>query len=417
LAMVLSFVTFSMALSIVPSVNYMETVGKYPEATVLAEALCGLNVNTNLVNELNSNYGDPLIAALALKVLGYNVPPSLLTTPASTVCDKAEKAFVYKFLGIESWKALIEEVLKSRPSEVLSSGLPCACKAAVFALLSGFKPAWLPTVLLEIGGKMSLDSLVWCSALQKLMYGKSSLEKELAEYISPNGALTPFPSSDVPDYYETAQFLIAYSLVQCGPKVKVEETPQTTATGGVSFVTITQTLTTFVTSLIKKLTTVTQTLFETSTVISTVTKTVTMYLRSINTVTRNVYVTRTYRCVTLNTPITLITTRTVVSPITLSPRSYVLRVLPFGEGTYQVTCNGGGTFYLGKEITPYPQYNGQKVRWLPQGGDFNRAPCDGSALATQGKTLTVMVEASNPVTLTMKVKMESDIPMLTICSK
>ena len=406
-------------LSIVPSVNLMETVGKYPEATVLAQALCGLSVNTNLADKIITDYSDPLIAALTLKVLGYKIPSGLLNVNPTSLCDKAEEAYVYKVLGIEGWDAVLSEVLNAKPSEVLNSGLACACKAAFFSLLSGKAPPWLNALLLELKDSkdLGLEALIWCSALEKLLYGKSPLEKELALHMAPNGAITPFPGSDIEDYYDTAQFLIAYSLLQCG-NLKVTKTTTGPTPAGITFITITQTFTKFVTSFITTLTTVTETMFKTlyttSTVLETMTKTVTANV--LNTITKNVYVTKTVSCLTLNQPITVVEYKAITKTITLNLKSYAIRELDYGPGTYSVACNGGGTFYLGQSISAYPVYVGGLTKWMPQ-GYFKLAPCDGSGLVTSGKVVTVMVSGYRPVTLTVVAKVKASEPKMVICNK
>ncbi len=418
--MLTALIFVSLALSVVPSVNLMETVGKYPEATVLAQALCGLSINTNLVDKVLTDYGDPLVAALALKVLGYNVPSELLNVNPTSICDKAEKAYVYKVLGLEGWDAILDEVVKAKPSEVLSSGLACACKAAFFTLLSGKYPPWLNALMLELkdSKELGLEALIWCSALEKLLYGKSTLEKELALHITPNGAVTPFPGSGIADYYDTAQFIVAYALLQCSHAKVSPKTNTTEGSTRIAFITITQTLTKYITSFITTLTTVTKTLFKTlyttSTLVQTVTKTMTAEV--FNTITKNVYVTKTVSCLTLNRPVSIVEQEVITKTITLNMRSYAIRELDYGSGTYRIICNGGGTFYLGQSISAYPVYVGGLTKWMPQ-GYFKMAPCDGSELVTSGKVVTVMVSGYQPVTLTVIAKIKTLVPKIVICSK
>ncbi len=385
LVLALSVLAFSLNLK--PTIDYMVTRGTYPGITVLAQALVEGSANQALLNNLD-NAKDPLAAALALKILGFKVPAKYLEVQALTPCQKAEKAFVYKVLGLPGWKAMIDSLLRNDLFTIANSGYACACKTAYFLALAGYNPSWgIYYLQLNPQSVRTVEALIWCSAYQKL-FGINKLFEALLSHISPTGAVTN--SIGMPDDYLTAQFLLAFSLL----KFKAHSTTTTTTTttpSGVAITTITITMTQERTQY--KTSTVTKTVYATKTV------TKTMYVTS----TKLVYGTL-KACVPLTN--LMMTTTQVVSTqfYTLNPSigGYAVAVIPAEKGVgVSVTCNGScGKFYIGENYTVAPGYVGATTTYTPYGGNWATAPCGSGYYWEANGPVTIYAVGTCPQTIT-----------------
>ncbi|UXD22741.1 hypothetical protein IPA_07830 [Ignicoccus pacificus DSM 13166] len=359
------------ALNLKPTADCLTVAKVHPEAVLLYQALSGSQPNTALLAILDSA-PDKLIATLSLKLLGYKVNPNMLDVVTFNPCGKAEKAFVYFALGLPGWKELAKEVSSLSVFRIENYGLACACKAAFFLKLIGYKPSWVGLLLnLKPSDVTTVEGLIWCSALQK-EYGIDTLYETLLKYLSPDGCIKN--EIGLKDYDLTAQFLIAYSLLQYWNAPKITATPTTAQ--GVTLKTITITATT--------LKTLTKTVYET------IKKTVVVTVSG---------------CI----PLSLAETR-VLWESTETVRTVDLRNVPYA--VYQidaskgdrivVDCNGGcGSVIVGENVTLYPQVVGGSTTYAPQGGSWNSAPC-GSQLVWNAKgPVTVYALGNCPITLTI----------------
>jgi len=365
-----------------PYVDYLVATGQYPGVALLAQAVIGERPNVVLVERAYENPKEPLAAAVALKLLGYRVPPRLLSVEASSPCALAEKAFAYKVVGIPGWEALAKRVLNESPFSAISKGLACACKAALFLALTGNDPPWGGLLLsLRPEDVKSVEALIWCSAYQKL-HGRDGLFAELSRYLSPRGFVKNELGSADP--YLTAQFVYAFSVLKFAA-------PRVIPVAGTAYSVTTITVTTTLTETQKITEYATKTVTATSTV--TVTKEVTSLVTT----------ERAFGCLPADSVVTRTALVTEVTTVTLDPRgAYAALTLP-AEGAVELWCRGCGTLVVGEGYSLYPAVRGGQTLYYPDGGTWTTAQCGGNVLwtAAGGLTINVIGDCTNTLTITL----------------